>query len=177
MHELGGADCTDRDDRERVLHRKGLPFLVACTGWCRGAGAAGAYFPSALEDLLDAHGWCASDASRADWLGWLRIAVPAAATAALAWHDLGEAVANGPWVGPRPRRPDWDDGAPRGDGSYAQRPPRLAWETSHSVVLAPDETGEGWTLTVWGPRGGSYRVVAAESAMRAAEKRLELRAD
>ncbi len=174
--------------QERVLHREGLPFLIAVRGWCAAAGTSGAYFCDALRESVDAAEryfapreggprFLLADVIRElaepDWARWLRVAVPAAITAADARHDLDEALQGWQGRSPSPVSPDWDDGAPR-DGGEARRP-RLSWETSHSVILAPSETGEGWTLTVWGPRGRSYRHQAAEAAIAAAEERLGLR--
>ena len=175
-------------EQERVLHREGLPFLIAARGWCEAAGTSGAYFCDAMrESVAAAERYFAPregnsrsfiadvlrELAEPDWTRWLRVAVPAAITAADARHGLDEALQGWQGRSPSPVRPDWDNGAPR-DGGEA-RPPRLAWETSHSIILAPSETGEGWTLTVWGPCGGSYRHEAAEAAIAAAEERLGLR--
>jgi len=181
LREKIRAERAERAERgqERVLHRENLPFVIAARGWCAAAGTSGAYFCDALaERVADAERYFAPreggprflladvirELAEPDWARWLRVAVPAAVAAADARHDLGEAMQGWRGRSPSPARPRWDDGAPR-----------LAWETTHSVILAPSETGEGWTLTIWGPRGGSYRHEAAEAAIAAAEERLGLR--
>lgn len=175
--------------QERVLHREGLPFLVAAHGWCAAAGAAGAYFPETFGELIVAAERAATERGLAtetaplhqpSWYQWLHSAVPAAEAAALCRHHLDEALRGAFGRDPLPRSPRWAAAREGDAGSW-----NLRWETeTHEIILRktpPDAGGfprPGWALTVRSEeQGRSYRVVAAESAMRAAEERLELRAD
>lgn len=192
------TDDTDTTDETPALHRDGLPFLVAAHGWCAAAGAAGAFFPDALEALLaeaerpfaprepqagDPR-FCVADALRSltepDWAAWLKVAVPTAEVAAASRHHLEEALWRRVGRGPDPRSPGWEPDHGLGDGPDVG-PWRLRWITSsHEVILGPslplDEggAGHGWAFTVYAPCTPSYRTEAAEAAMRSAEERLGL---